>query len=120
MGAGIGSAILDRVTIYNNQAQNGGGILYYDQYGAGQDGLELTNVTIYSNTATSSGGGIYVDGSGGGITETNVTIAENKAGTNGGSSLGVDDLEVCLLERERPGRKFVRLSADQVQSMLDD
>ncbi len=43
-----------------------------------------------------------------------------EAGTNGGSSLGVDDLEVCLLERERPGRKFVRLSADQVQSMLDD
>ncbi len=43
-----------------------------------------------------------------------------EAGTNGGSRLGVDDLEVCLLERERSGRKFVRLSADQVNSMLDD
>jgi proteasome alpha subunit len=36
-----------------------------------------------------------------------------------GSRLGVDDLEVCLLDRERTGRKFVRLSADQVQDMLD-
>ncbi len=43
-----------------------------------------------------------------------------EAGTNGGTRLGVDDLEVCLLERERPGRKFVRLSADQVQGMLED
>jgi proteasome alpha subunit len=43
-----------------------------------------------------------------------------EGGTNGGSSLGVADLEVCLLDRERLGRKFVRLSADQVQSILDD
>ncbi len=85
IGAGLGSAILDRVTIYSNQAQNGGGIFYTDQYGAGQDKLELTNVTIYSNTATSTGGGIYVAGSGGGITATNVTIAKNKAGTSGGN-----------------------------------
>ena len=42
-----------------------------------------------------------------------------EGGTNGGSSLGVSDLEVCVLERVREGRKFVRLSADQVQSMLD-
>ena len=42
-----------------------------------------------------------------------------EGGTNGGSSLGVSDLEVCVLERGREGRKFVRLSADQVQSMLD-
>jgi proteasome alpha subunit len=42
-----------------------------------------------------------------------------EAGTNGGSSLGVSDLEACLLDREREGRKFVRLSADQVQDMLD-
>ncbi len=82
---GIGSAILDRVTIYNNQAQNGGGIHYNDSYGAGKDKLELTNVTIYSNTATSTGGGLYASGSGGGITATNVTIAQNKAGTSGGN-----------------------------------
>jgi proteasome alpha subunit len=42
-----------------------------------------------------------------------------EAGSNGGSNLGVDDLEVCLLDRERTGRKFVRLSADQVQDTLD-
>jgi len=42
-----------------------------------------------------------------------------ESGTNGGSSLGVSDLEVCILDRDRKGRKFVRLSADQVQSMLD-
>ena len=42
-----------------------------------------------------------------------------EAGANSGSSLGPDSLEVCLLDRERKGRKFVRLSADQVQGMLD-
>jgi proteasome alpha subunit len=42
-----------------------------------------------------------------------------EAGSNGASSLGVRDLEVCLLDRQRTGRKFVRLSADQVQDMLD-
>ena len=42
-----------------------------------------------------------------------------EAGANGSSSLGVVDLEVCVLDRAREGRKFVRLSADQVQDMLD-
>jgi proteasome alpha subunit len=42
-----------------------------------------------------------------------------EAATNGGSNLGVSDLEVCLLEREREGRKFVRLPDDRVQSTLD-
>ena len=42
-----------------------------------------------------------------------------EAGSDGGCTLGVDDLEVCLLDRERSGRKFVRLSADQVQGILD-
>ncbi len=42
-----------------------------------------------------------------------------EAGSNGGSALGVQDLEVCILDRAREGRKFVRLSADQVQDMLD-
>lgn len=41
-----------------------------------------------------------------------------EAGSDG-SRLSVDDLEVCLLDRELTGRKFVRLSADQVQDMLD-
>ncbi len=42
-----------------------------------------------------------------------------ESGANGSSSLGVTDLEVCLLDRSREGRKFVRLSADQVRQMLD-
>jgi proteasome alpha subunit len=41
-----------------------------------------------------------------------------EAGSEGASSLGVNDLEVCLLDRDRSGRKFVRLSADQVQDIL--
>ena len=40
-------------------------------------------------------------------------------GTEGGSSLDAKKLEVCLLERGRAGRKFRRLSADEVQGMLD-
>ena len=31
-----------------------------------------------------------------------------------------ENLEVCLLERARPGRKFNRLSADQVKGLLGD
>ncbi len=42
-----------------------------------------------------------------------------EAGSDGGSSLGMNDLEVCLLDQTRMGRKFVRLSADQIQDMLD-
>ncbi len=42
-----------------------------------------------------------------------------EAGSEGASSLGVNDLEVCMLDRERSGRKFLRLSADQVQGILD-
>jgi len=40
-------------------------------------------------------------------------------GTNGGGSLAANSLEVCVLERARAGRKFVRLSTDEVQGMLD-
>lgn len=41
------------------------------------------------------------------------------AGSEGGSDLGVNELEVCILDRERSGRKFVRLSAEQIQDILD-
>jgi len=41
------------------------------------------------------------------------------AGTEGGSELSTDSLEVCLLDRARTGRKFCRLSSDEVQSILD-
>lgn len=41
------------------------------------------------------------------------------AGTEGSSQLSTDSLEVCLLDRTRTGRKFCRLSSDEVQSILD-
>jgi proteasome alpha subunit len=41
------------------------------------------------------------------------------AGTEGGSELTTKSLEVCLLDRARTGRKFCRLSSDEVQSILD-
>ena len=40
-------------------------------------------------------------------------------GANGTSTIEIANLEVCLLERERQGRKFRRLSAEEVQGMLD-
>jgi proteasome alpha subunit len=39
-------------------------------------------------------------------------------GAEGGAELQANNLEVCLLERARSGRKFRRLSADEVQGML--
>ena len=41
------------------------------------------------------------------------------AGTEGSAELAMDSLEVCLLDRSRTGRKFCRLSPDEVQSILD-
>ena len=40
-------------------------------------------------------------------------------GTERGSELDVGSLEVCLLDRVRTGRKFCRLSTEEVQGMLD-
>jgi len=40
-------------------------------------------------------------------------------GANGSTGLTAEGLEVCILDRARTGRKFRRLSADEVQSMLD-
>ena len=42
------------------------------------------------------------------------------AGAERSSELDAGSLEVCFLDRERTGRKFCRLSADEVQGMLDD
>jgi proteasome alpha subunit len=42
-----------------------------------------------------------------------------EAGTTGNTALLVENLEVCLLDRERRGRKFRRLSAEEVEGMLD-
>jgi len=41
------------------------------------------------------------------------------SGADRGGSLDEKTLEVCTLERTRPGRKFRRLSADEVRSMLE-
>ena len=41
------------------------------------------------------------------------------AGAERSSELGASSLEVCLLARSRTGRKFCRLSTDEVQGMLD-
>ena len=38
--------------------------------------------------------------------------------TNGGAKLGAQNLEVCVLDRQRPGRKFRRLPADELRGML--
>jgi len=40
-------------------------------------------------------------------------------GASDGSNLDSKSLEVCILDRDLPGRKFRRLSADEVQGMLD-
>jgi len=40
--------------------------------------------------------------------------------TNGEPRVAPENLEVCTLERARPGRKFHRLSADQVRQALGD
>ncbi|MGH0037608.1 MAG: proteasome subunit alpha [Myxococcota bacterium] len=40
-------------------------------------------------------------------------------GTDGGGSLQAESLEVCILDRARTGRKFRRLSTDEVRGMLD-
>lgn len=41
------------------------------------------------------------------------------AGAERSSDLGVESLEVCLLDRKMTGRKFCRLSTEEVQGMLD-
>lgn len=41
------------------------------------------------------------------------------AGTEGSAELSVDSLEVCLLDRTRAGRKFSRISTDEIKSILD-
>jgi proteasome alpha subunit len=40
-------------------------------------------------------------------------------GADASASLAAESLEVCILDRARPGRKFARLSADELRGMLD-
>jgi hypothetical protein len=39
--------------------------------------------------------------------------------TNGEPSIPLQNLEVCVLERQRPSRKFRRLPADELRGILD-
>lgn len=39
--------------------------------------------------------------------------------TNGEATIPLQNLEVCVLERQRTGRKFRRLSADELRGILD-
>jgi proteasome alpha subunit len=39
---------------------------------------------------------------------------------DGEPSVGPDNLEVCLLERDRSGRKFVRLASDRIGELLGE
>jgi len=43
-----------------------------------------------------------------------------RSASESGAELGEGSLEVCILDRERPGRKFVRLSTDEVRVMLEE
>ena len=45
-------------------------------------------------------------------------ISALERATNGEPKVGAQNLEACVLERQRPGRKFRRLSADELRGML--
>ncbi len=109
-----GTATLQNVELYNNQAQSYGGAIYQDGrltidsssiysntviggFSGGSGGgiffidgfgadLEVTNSAIYSNTAIYDGGGIGMRTGEQGMfaTLTNTTISGNRAGSNGG------------------------------------
>lgn len=68
-----GTAVLLRVTLYQNNANYGGGI-----YNNGD--LTLADVTLAENDATSGGGGLYNNQS---ATLSNVTLATNNTGDGG-------------------------------------
>ncbi|HMP40103.1 MAG TPA: choice-of-anchor Q domain-containing protein [Roseiflexaceae bacterium] len=70
-----GDLLLERVTIYNNRANFGGGI---SAYNAGS--IALTNVTLSGNDATNNGGGIAVSNST--VVVNNSTIVDNIADSN--------------------------------------
>jgi len=87
-GGGIfqeGHLTIDRSSIYSNAALggSGGGILTLD---GGAVRVELTNSAIYSNTTTEDGGGIGVRTAEVNMTATltNTTISGNRAAGNGG------------------------------------
>lgn len=59
--------LMDRVSIFGNQATNGGGMSARDcgqirYVGGGTQFLLFTNAAITANTALESGGGVFVDG----------------------------------------------------------
>ena len=42
-----------------------------------------------------------------------------RSGSESGSGLDEQTLEVCILDRRKEGRKFVRLSSEEVKSLLE-
>ncbi len=83
-GSGFGGGIrsegadltLSNVTLYNNSADNGGGMYVHD------NNVTLIETQVLSNTAGTSGGGLNVYKSS--VTLTNTQILSNTAGDNGG------------------------------------
>lgn len=76
---GSGSVTLDRVSLYYNEARNGGGV-YHD----GGD-LMMEDCTIKMNTATISGGGLFLDHFGlASATIAHSTVVDNQALVAGG------------------------------------
>lgn len=68
--------------IEGNTAQSDGGGLYIDSFGVD---AELANVTVYRNGAGNSGGGIALQQAA--LDATNLTLADNNAGTGGGLAI---------------------------------
>ncbi|MCM2372825.1 DUF4347 domain-containing protein [Aporhodopirellula aestuarii] len=72
-----GTANLQRVLLFDNDASGKGGAINFD----GADGGSLTNVTMSGNTANNDGGALFTDTN---ITITNSTITLNTGDKGGG------------------------------------
>ncbi len=81
---GTGNLTINRITVQNGSASNGGGI---DNRGT----LTVTNSTISGNSAASNGGGIYNTGS---LTVTSSTFSGNSADNFGGGIYNTGTLTV--------------------------
>ena len=76
-----GSAILNRVTLSDNQGVSGAG--FY----VGQGAITATNVTVSGNTASNNYGGIYLTGASTSLNLQNGTIANNTRTNTSGTGI---------------------------------
>lgn len=109
--------LIDRASIFANQASNGGGVSAQDCgliqiHGGGSQFLGLTNGAIAGNTATDSGGGVFLeDGSqvnirGGSGTSSGFPVGDgnagrvfsNQANTGGGAFVTGTDSHLNLID----------------------